>query len=114
MSTIKFRVSLVGRAGVAQAPDGPEVQVPTVLPDGRDRPGKPPAKPKPPGKADGEAGQKRIFRGLDADGDGEVTVPEYLAARWEHDVLVQWAPKKRTRKRAGRAASRKTTPKAKD
>ncbi|GAG16619.1 unnamed protein product, partial [marine sediment metagenome] len=57
------------------------------------------------------AAAKLIFQEMDNDKNGQVTIPEYLGTRWEYDVRVQWAPKKRTRKGAGKAASRKTTPK---
>ena len=52
----------------------------------------PAAGPKPPAKADSDAGYKRIFRRLDADGDGAVTEKEYVSrTRWgEQKARAIW------------------------
>jgi len=36
------------------------------------------------------AGAKRIFAEMDADGNGKVTIPEFLSARWKWQVDVKW------------------------
>lgn len=56
------------------------------------------------GDGDGKVTEKevvafasRAFREMDRDKDGEVNIPEYLGARWEWDVRIDWLKTRRTR-----------------
>lgn len=41
------------------------------------------------------AGARRIFAEMDRDGSGEATIPEALGARWQWQVRLRWAPKRK-------------------